>query len=255
MRTFYSELENIHHASFSPDGQRLLIAGGVAGESGTAELFNWPEGDVLSRWDLHNDVIYEANWSPNGQSFVTASADGFCKLIDPATGQVRSQFSGHSGVVITAIFLDADDCVSGGVDQTIRVWKAADGRLLRTLNNHTHQVNGVAIQPKNTGSPTDLLASISEDRTVRFWQPRTGRLVRFTQLTATPRALVWSSGHSDVFVATADGAVSRVYASSANVSGEPASGSGQTHEILLDEKRRLILLAGDFGVRPQSISE
>ncbi len=246
-RTLPTGLENIHHASFSQDGQRLLIVGGVPGASGDAELLHWPAGTLISRWALHTDVIYEGSWAPNGQSFVTASADGFCKVVDATTGRVRTQFNGHSGAALTALFLDEDHCVSGGVDQTIRVWKATDGTLLRTLNNHTQTVNGLTMPPHSTGGPTELLASVSEDRTVRLWQPRIGRLVKFVKMPSQPRCIVWSTDAGTLNIATNEGMIHRIDVSTMKTTAETMTTVGRIHELLLDSDRHIIFAAGQHG--------
>lgn len=246
-RTLNTEIENIHHANFSPDGQRLLIVGGVPGESGTTELLNWPAGTLISRWALHTDVIHETSWSPNGQTFVTAGADGFCKVVDATTGKIRTQFNGHSRAVLTSIFLDEDLCISGGVDQTIRVWKATDGTLLRTLNNHTHTINRLAIPPNSTGGPADLLASISEDRTVRLWQPRIGRLVKFVKMPSQPRCIVWSADAGTLNIATNEGMIHCIDVTTMKTTVKKLTTVGHIHELLLDSDRHIIFAAGQHG--------
>jgi WD40 repeat protein len=248
-RRLLSELENIHDLCFSPDGKTLLIVGGVPGESGTAEMLKWPDGTLVRKSAFHSDVIYEANWSPSGQSFVTASADGFCKVIDVQTGTILTQFRGHSRAVLTAVFLDAEQCISGGVDQTIRVWQSADGTLLRTLNNHTQAVNGLKMQPGITGTSTDLLASISEDRTVRIWQPRIGRLVKFARLPSQPRSIVWSADVRSLHVSTNDGVIHRIEVTTMKSTAQKMTTVGRIHELLLDSERQILLAAGQNGLQ------
>jgi WD40 repeat protein len=62
---------------------------------------------------------------------------------------------------------DGQTLASGSVDNTVRLWRVADGALLRTLEGHTDLVWSVAFSPDGT-----LLASGSWDGTVRLWGVR-----------------------------------------------------------------------------------
>ena len=229
-----TQLENIHHVAFSANGQRLLISGGVPGESGAIEIQKWPDLVLHSMISAHDDVIYQSAWSPDGSTIGTASADGFCKVIDVETGQIRAQFSGHSRPVLTVEYMDADHCVSGSVDQTVRLWKVSDGGLLRTLNNHVNTVNMLARQAPAAERSMDQIASISEDRTVRIWQPRIGRLVKFARLPSEPQCVVWSSDFKSLYVATKASIIYTVDVATMKVTAEQMTTVGFLHELLLD---------------------
>ncbi|WP_211372884.1 hypothetical protein [Micromonospora olivasterospora] len=56
---------------------------------------------------------------------------------------------------------------STSYDRTVRIWNAADGRLIRTLEGHTAAVSAVTSWPAASGQR--LLASTSYDRMVRIW--------------------------------------------------------------------------------------
>ncbi|MCS6812631.1 MAG: serine/threonine protein kinase [Cyanobacteria bacterium] len=80
---------------------------------------------------------------------------------------------GHSSwVTAVALCQDGKTLVSGGLDDTIRVWDYTTGELLRTLQGHTKPINALAVSPDGK-----LLVSGSDDATVRIWDLQMGTLM------------------------------------------------------------------------------
>ena len=83
-------------------------------------------------------------------------------------------FSGHSdGVFASAVAPDSSFVVSGGVDQTLRLWSLADGQELRVLSGHSKGVTACAVSPDGT-----RIVSASYDETLRLWNSQTGELIK-----------------------------------------------------------------------------
>jgi WD40 repeat protein len=59
---------------------------------------------------------------------------------------------------------DGRRALSGGVDQTIRLWDLATGEELHCFRGHEGMVNGVAFSPDGRRA-----LSGGSDRTVRLW--------------------------------------------------------------------------------------
>ena len=64
---------------------------------------------------------------------------------------------------------DGKQVVSGSNDETVRLWDAATGAALQTLEGHTDAVNSVAFSPDGK-----QVVSGSWDKTVRLWDVATG---------------------------------------------------------------------------------
>ena len=93
----------------------------------------------------HSDGVLAAAFLPDGNRFVTASADKTIKLWRADTGELLRTFAGHGDRVLSvAVSPDGKTIASGSVDKTIRVWDAASGEQVGQLEGHTLGVVCVA---------------------------------------------------------------------------------------------------------------
>ncbi|HEY7312346.1 MAG TPA: hypothetical protein VH643_23485 [Gemmataceae bacterium] len=100
-------------------------------------------------------------------------------------GTVRYRWSMHSTPVFAP---DGKTLISCGWDNTIRIWEATTGKLLRSWPAHEQRINSLAVAPDGK-----TLATASEDRTVRWWETATGREIgRFRTNKEKPDALAFS---------------------------------------------------------------
>jgi len=249
-----TQLDQVHDLCFSPDGKRLLAAGGSPAEEGAAEVLEWPSQKRLDRIVLHEDVIYRVAWSPDGSKWATASGDGTCSVVEAKSGTRVARYEGHSRPVLSLGFSkDASAILSVGVDQTLRLWDSTNGEHRRTLDNHVGTVNALAILPEIANEPQDALpmtiATISEDQTVRIWQPAIGRLMRFAKLASIPRAVAWSTAGDRIYVGCNDGHIHEVDPESMEILNQFECLDGRIHEIAIDPKGQRILAVGETGFR------
>jgi WD40 repeat protein len=80
---------------------------------------------------------------------------------------VAGPFKGHSGGVNSVAFsLDGAHIASGSLDNTIRIWDAATGKVVAgPFKGHAGWVNCVAFSPDGT-----CIISGSSDSTIRVWE-------------------------------------------------------------------------------------
>lgn len=200
-RTIPLDMQTVSHLCFSPDGARLLVAGGDPAQLGCIELFQWPSGERMASQGRpanasNSDVVTHASWMRDGQGWLQSDWSGLARLqrIDTAEvnrlkGIFEGDFTGHSKPILATLLWDRDTlAITAGLDASIKCWRTSDGAWVRSLDNHTEPIVALAaIANPNGTSP--WLVSASSDKTIRLWDPRIGRLIRFARLDSPPVAM------------------------------------------------------------------
>ena len=81
-----------------------------------------------------------------------------------------------NGINDIAYTPDGQTIASGSGDETIKLWRIADGTLSRILEGHAGSVSSVAFAPDG-----QTLASGSFDNTIRLWRIADGTLSRILE--------------------------------------------------------------------------
>jgi WD40 repeat protein len=247
-----TEQEQVHDIAFSPDGKLLAIASGTPGETGSLEIWNWPKREKLAAHHLHADVIYQQAFRGDSKRLFTASHDGGVFEVEPISGNVVREFTGHSGPVRSLCLVDNDKTlVTAGNDQTIRVWDTATGKLLRSLHNHTKAVHALAQKPLTNASGLPIVGSIGADGTIRLWQPTIGRMMRFRRLPSSlPLALAWTFDGETLLVADDKGAVHTIdYETLETLATLDAKTARTTNLVLSPDGKTALVGGSDFALK------
>jgi WD40 repeat protein len=113
----------INTFSFSPDGKRVAIVGGLSRLStGVVRVL---DADSLREvWSLHGHTRNGTAvvFSPDGQRLATASTDRTIRLWDLTTGQEILKLSGLASVTSLRFLSEGCRLMSASFDRTIRVW-------------------------------------------------------------------------------------------------------------------------------------
>ncbi len=152
------------------DGRvRLVTADGVESVEGVADA----TGSAIS---------------PDGSRAVVLEPAG-ARLVEVASGRTLHTYA-HPGARSAAISPDNRRVVTGGIDDTVRVWSGQSGRRIHTLTEHAGNAVAVTFSPDG-----EFVASASTDGTGRVWGTRNWGLSSI--LTGHTNALTGISFSSD----------------------------------------------------------
>jgi WD40 repeat protein/predicted Ser/Thr protein kinase len=171
-RTLQGQPGLVRTVAFSADGQLLA--------SLNFDRRTWDPTPIFTG---HGSTVQAVAFSPRGQLVASAGGrldpeggpmQGEVKLWDPATCTEKLALHGHAGLVRCLDFsADGTYLASGGGDQTVRVVRTDDGKLVHALRGHANRVTGLRFDPAGR-----RLASCDEDGVICLWDTTTGKLAR-----------------------------------------------------------------------------
>ncbi|WP_442484113.1 protein kinase domain-containing protein [Aeoliella sp. SH292] len=167
-------------AQFAPDGKAIVTA------SQDSSAIVWRRDatgqyEPVVRFTDHDGPVYTAAFSPSGDEVASAGYDKTIRVWSPdRVGQVDlvaqlsedeapetsdAVLTGHTAAVRSVAFgPGGETLLSGGHDNTLRLWNLENERELKTLRGHGSRVESVAVSADGSAA-----ASASQDGTLRVW--------------------------------------------------------------------------------------
>ncbi len=271
-RNVATNVDNIQHLAFAPNGRYLAVSGGQPAESGRCQIIAWPEGQPTCTLDDHHDLVTSTAWSSASDRVATASMDGTVMVttlasragrsdagVTPESGfadtRQKQRLTGHSKGVLATAFLDHPPLLlTAGIDRSIRIWQIDSAQpLVRTLQNHTEAIHALAGRANNDGA-LPVCLSIGADRTVRLWQPTIGRMMRFTRFEAAiPLSAQWHPDGSWIAVGCSDGHVRVIDPQTTELIADRPAQSGWCYALAVHPATGEIAVGGPDGVTRVSL--
>src|SRR5262249_51462787 len=181
----------VNSAQFSPDGRRIVTASGDRLRStasnrapGYAQVWDADTGKPVTEPMKHDNVVYAAQFSPDGKRIVTAPGDIVNwqstksaprpQVWDQSTGETKT-WDAKTGKTLVW------DSITGKVvfrDSTIGkalVWDAQTGKPLKdsTGKELTMKHNGAVVSAQFSPDGKRIVTA-SWDHTARVWDAKTG---------------------------------------------------------------------------------
>ena len=150
---------------FDATGGRLVVAGGIAGLAGEAQIRDATTGAVQVTVGGHRDLVYDAELSPDGTTLATCGYDRSIKLWNAADGRLVRSIDVHDGPVFDVAWHPGGRVLaSASADETVKLWRPSDGVRLDTLSQPQAELFAVAF------TPAGHLVAAGRDRQIHLWR-------------------------------------------------------------------------------------
>ncbi|NNM30181.1 MAG: hypothetical protein HKO57_11720 [Akkermansiaceae bacterium] len=159
----------VNAVHFAPgDASRLVTASGITGLNGIATVWDLRSGEAVAALGdgYHRDVLYDAEFSPDGTLLATAGYDAKIAIWEVASGKRLRGIEVHTAAVFDLAFSpDGEILASASADETVKLWQVATGRRLDTLS----QPQGEQFSVEFTPDGKFVLAAGADNR-IRMWR-------------------------------------------------------------------------------------
>ena len=194
---------------WSGDGRKLVAATApIAAGGPTLEVFGPPRApatvspgkEFVPHQSIETGVAIRAlAVDAEGRGTWCLHDDGVLREWGLAALDALRRFDAGSPVLAVAISRDGGTVVSGGNDQSVRIWDPATGQQRAQMTGHAGPVLALALTPDDA-----MIVSASGDLTLRLWDVSGGRALK--QLAATDEAVYSLSVHPTGRTVAAGGA-------------------------------------------------
>jgi hypothetical protein len=151
---------------FTRDGTRLVVAAGIAGLRGVAEIRDAATGSVVQSFAGHRDLLSDAALSPDETTLATAGYDRSIKFWNAADGALVRSIDVHNGAVHDLAWHPSGTVLgSASADETIKLWRVGDGVRLDTLSQPQGEMAGVAFTPDG-----GHVIGVGRDKRIHLWK-------------------------------------------------------------------------------------
>jgi WD40 repeat protein len=142
------EAERILSLQVSPDGRKLLAAGGTPALFGELQVWDLEQRALERHVRLGRDTLFCAAWSPDGSRIAAGGTDRAIHVLEAATGKELHAAELHSDWIFALGFGEGGTRIfSAGRDKTLKVCEAENGKLVTTLATLNDPIFALAVRP------------------------------------------------------------------------------------------------------------
>ena len=130
--------ERIESISFSPDGKKIAVTGGLPARMGELQVWNTETRKLSISVPVTYDTIYGGSWSPDGSLIAFGCSDNTVRAVDAKTGKQVLFMGSHNDWVIDTVFSVKGDYLSSvGRDMSAKLTKVDEQRFIDNITSIT----------------------------------------------------------------------------------------------------------------------
>ncbi len=160
IRTFTGHTDQVSDVSFSPNSTLALSAS----KDKTIKLWHVATGTEIHTFTGHTKWVVSAAFSADGLFVISSSWDNTIRRWNIQAGE-HIIHSDQTKILDVNFLINSNYVLSGGEDQTLKVWNLNTTKSLCTLTGHTDTITSVAVSKDGK-----ILLSASSDKTLKQWQ-------------------------------------------------------------------------------------
>ena len=163
--------ERIESVQFSPNGKKLVVAGGKPGRMGEIQVWNVAKQRLTLSLPITHDTVYGASWSPDGKLISFGCADNTVRVVKASTGeQVLFQGSHDDWVLDTVFSQKGDYVISVGRDRTAKLTELETQRFIDNITTITPGISKGGIGTVARHPAADAIVVGGEDGTPKIFR-------------------------------------------------------------------------------------
>ena len=153
-----------------------------------------------NRLQRHTDIVWSANFSPDGSKIVTASDDKTSRVWD-VNGNLIKELRGQDIFFNANFSPDGRKVVTASRDNTAQVWdfKSQRQAIVAKLNGHTDFVWSASFSPDG-----NKIATASSDNTTRVWNIKGNQILQFQDYSGFFTNASFSPDNSKILTVSSD---------------------------------------------------